>query len=125
MALKDCVAACQYDAIHVRDKDGFAVVKDHNCVSCGACVSKCPKKLIHRIPKSAKVYVACSNPAAAKVVTSYCKNGCIACGRCVKACKDGAISLKDNRLAVINYDDCTSCGDCAEVCPTKVIKVKE
>lgn len=124
MALKDCVAACGYNAINVASADGYARVNDHKCTSCGACVGKCPKKLIKRIPKSAKVYVACSNLAAGKKVRSYCPSGCIGCGICVKACKYGAMYLKEGRLARINYDKCTNCGDCVKVCPTKVIKLK-
>ncbi len=124
MALKDCVAACGYNAVGVSDKDGFARVNDHKCTSCGACVSRCPKKLIKRIPKSALVYVACSNREPGKKVRSYCPSGCIACGLCVKACKYDAMYLKEGKLARIKYENCTNCGDCVKVCPTKVIKLK-
>ena len=124
MALKDCVAVCAYNAVNVSDKDGFAKVDSHNCTSCGACVSKCPKKLIGRIPKSAKVYVACSNREAGRKVRGYCSTGCIGCGICVKTCKYGAMYLQDGRLARIDYDKCTNCGDCVKACPTKAIQRK-
>lgn len=39
-----CVAACQFDAIHV--VDGVAVVYRSKCVACGKCAEKCPAKII-------------------------------------------------------------------------------
>ncbi|MDO5562277.1 MAG: 4Fe-4S binding protein, partial [Synergistaceae bacterium] len=41
---------------------------------------------------------------------------CIACGSCVKTCPNGAISLKDDRLAT-DPALCTGCGVCCEACP--------
>ncbi|MDE7395798.1 MAG: 4Fe-4S binding protein, partial [Clostridiales bacterium] len=116
MGLGTCTESCKYDAIAV-DKDlGFAVVDAPKCTSCGACVAACPKKIIGRIPKDAKVYVACSNTHRGKEVSAICERGCIACGMCEKSCPSGAITLLNN-LAVIDYDKCIACGKCVEVCP--------
>ncbi len=80
----------------------------------------CPKKIIGRIPKDAKVYVACSNTHRGKEVSSVCERGCIGCGLCARNCPTGAIAL-DNNLAAIDYDKCIGCGKCKEVCPRKCI----
>lgn len=124
MGLADCVNVCRYNAVEVTDTEGYAKVCDKNCVSCGACVSACPKKLITRIPQSARFYVACNNHAAGKEVRSYCSAGCIGCGICARTCKYQAINLVD-KLAVIDYKKCVACGECVKVCPTKVIKDKQ
>ncbi len=120
MGLGTCSESCKFDAISV-DKDlGFAIVDSEKCTSCGACVAACPKKIIRRIPKDAKVYVACSNTHRGKEVSSVCERGCIACGLCQKNCPTGAIALSNN-LATIDYDKCIGCGKCKEVCPRKCI----
>lgn len=120
MGLGSCSESCKFDAISVNKDTGVAVVDSAICTSCGACVAVCPKKIIGRIPKDAKVYVACSNTKRGKEVTAFCEKGCIACGMCQKNCPTGAIAL-DNNLAVINYDKCIACGKCVEVCPRKCI----
>lgn len=121
MGMGSCVDACHYHSIEV-NTSGFAEVNNIKCINCGACIKTCPKNLIKRIPKSAKIMVACSNHNRGKDVSSICKAGCIGCGICVKTCKAGAIVM-DNNLAVIDYTKCTGCLDCVAKCPTKVIKV--
>ena len=46
-----CVAACQFDAIHV--VNGVAVVDKEKCVACGKCVEECPNHLIEMVPYDA------------------------------------------------------------------------
>lgn len=120
MGMGSCVDACNFSSIEV-NTNGFAEVNNGKCTNCGACINACPKKLIRRIPKSAKVMVACSNHNKGREVSSICKAGCIGCGLCVKTCKYGAIVM-DNNLAVIDYTKCTGCLECVAKCPTKVIK---
>lgn len=114
-----CVSACPFSAI--KTENGVALTQPQDCASCGACIRTCPKHIIELIPKSAKVYVACSSKCKGKDVVNACKVGCIGCGLCAKNCPNGAIEIVDN-LAVINYDKCTGCGLCAEKCPRKTIK---
>ena len=90
------------------------------CEACGLCVKTCPKKLIELIPKSSKVYVACSSHCKGKEVIGTCEKGCIACGICVKNCPSGAITMVDN-IPVIDYSKCTGCKVCAVKCPRKCI----
>lgn len=116
MGLCTCVHACGFDSIAICKDTGASKTDTDKCRSCGACVAACPKKIIGRIPKSARVYMACSNTTKGKEVTSVCKVGCIACGKCERICPKGAIKL-DNNLAAIDYDKCIGCMKCASECP--------
>ena len=49
-----CVAACQFDALHINDK-GVAEVDKEKCTNCGACREACPRKLIVEVPYKQKV----------------------------------------------------------------------
>lgn len=114
-----CVDACQHHAVTVKQK-GYSEVSLSKCISCGKCISVCPKKIIKRIPASATYYVACSNHQKGKEVRELCAKGCIACGLCVKQCEVGAITIVDN-LATIDYTKCINCGKCAAKCPQRCI----
>ncbi len=114
-----CVDACQHHAVTVKQK-GYSEVSLSKCISCGRCISVCPKKIIKRIPASATYYVACSNHQKGKEVRELCTKGCIACGICVKQCEVGAITIVDN-LATIDYTKCINCGKCAAKCPQRCI----
>ena len=54
-----CVAACQFDALHI--KEGVAFVDKEKCVACGKCIQECPNGLIELVPYDAKYAVSCSN----------------------------------------------------------------
>ncbi len=118
IGLGDCVNACPFDAITL--KDGKPVVCEEKCVGCGKCVSTCPKSVISLIPKNAKVFVNCNNKKKGAPVVKNCSVSCIACGMCERACESGAIKVVDN-LAQIDYSLCTACGKCKEACKRKVI----
>lgn len=49
-------------------------------------------------------------------------NWCEGCGKCVERCKQGALTIKDNK-AVVNHEKCLLCGYCSEVCPQFAIKI--
>lgn len=42
-----CEKNCEHDAVHV--ENNIAHIDYEKCVACGACVEKCPKKVIHKI----------------------------------------------------------------------------
>lgn len=114
----DCMNVCPEKAIEITDRLSF--VNPDKCISCGACITGCPKHLIERIPATAQVYVACSSHCKGKDVMNNCKNGCIGCGLCAKICPHGAITMQDN-LPVFDYSKCTGCMTCAHKCPRKII----
>lgn len=119
LGMGSCVDACHDHAVGVNSK-GYSEVSQKKCIKCGRCIAACPKKIIKRIPESAKYFVACSNHQKGKEVREICNKGCIACGLCAKQCEAGAITIVDN-LAVIDYSKCTNCGRCAEKCPQHCI----
>ena len=117
---KTCVGVCPTGALAVGD-GGYACVDKEKCISCGACIADCPKHIIGRIPKNAKVYIACSNHGKGKEVMELCAHGCIGCGICAKNCPAGAIAMKDG-LPEIDYTKCVGCRVCVQKCPRKCIK---
>ena len=50
----DCVAACQFDAIHMNPETGLPEVDEAKCTACGACVKACPKAIIEIRPQGKK-----------------------------------------------------------------------
>ena len=118
MGFGSCVAACQFDAIHV--VDGVAVVDKEKCVACGKCAEECPNHLIEMVPYDASYGVACSNQDMGPKVMAVCDTGCIGCGLCVRQCEPGAVTVENN-VAHIDQNKCTGCGKCAEKCPKKII----
>ena len=115
----NCVAACQFDAIHI--VNGVAVVDEEKCVGCLACAAACPRQLIVPVSPEPNVLIACASMAKGAATTRACTVGCIGCGKCKKTCQHDAISLEKN-LARIDYTKCVNCGDCAKVCPKGLIK---
>ena len=114
----ECVKACPFDAIHI--KDGIAVVDKENCKACGKCIKACPKDLIELIPYDAKYAVQCNSKDFGKTVMQACKVGCIGCKMCERVCEAGAVTVENN-IAHIDQTKCTGCGACAEKCPKKII----
>lgn len=55
---------------------------------------------------------------------SWKEDSCIHCGVCEKACREEAISFKDDKL-VIDTDKCNYCGRCAKSCPVDAWDVEE
>ncbi len=114
-----CSTACTEGGITVID--GVAVINSALCASCGACIIKCPKNIIELIPKTSKVYVACSTTCRGKDVMNACNVGCIGCGLCSKNCPENAITMVNN-LPIIDYSKCSGCLTCVSKCPRKCIK---
>ena len=113
-----CAKACVYGAISVGN--GVAAIDSEKCVGCGACVEKCPRKLIRLLPADRSVFtVGCSSRDRGADASKACGISCIGCGICAKVCTSQAISVISN-LAVIDPEKCTGCGTCAEKCPRHI-----
>ena len=110
----DCVAACQFDAIHINPKTGLPEVDEEKCVACGACVKACPRRIIElrkKGPKSRRVFVQCVNKDKGALARKNCLNACIGCGKCQKECQFEAITVENN-LAYIDWKKCRLCRKC-------------
>ena len=119
----DCVAACQFDAIHLNEETGLPEVDEEKCTSCGACVKACPRHIIELRKKGLKgrrVFVSCVNKDKGPVAMKACKAACIGCGKCEKECAFGAITVENN-VSYIDFNKCRLCRKCVAVCPTKAI----
>jgi len=120
----DCVAACQFDALHIIN--GLATVDYDKCTGCTACSKACPKGIINMVPFSQDqmVVVACNSKESGRDTRSMCKVGCIGCGLCSK--KSDMFKVVNN-LASIDYDHYRvdeGVSTAQEKCPTKVIRQK-
>ncbi len=118
LGLGDCVKACQFGAISV--KDGVASVDPDKCTGCGACKDACPKSVIFLSTMLNQPMVSCSNHEKGAVAMKECNTACIACGICERSCPEEAIKVVD-MVARIDYDKCTGCGICVAKCPKKII----
>lgn len=119
----DCVAACQFDAIHMDAQTGLPVVDDEKCTSCGMCVKACPRNIIelrNKGPKGRRMVVECVNKDKGAVARKACLNACIGCGKCQKVCTFDSITIENN-LAYIDYTKCRLCRKCEAECPTGAI----
>ena len=115
----NCIKCCPHGGIKL--ENGVAKTNKVLCESCGLCVKACPKNLVELIPKSAKVYVACSTKCRGRDVMNACSVGCIGCGLCAKNCPENAITMENN-LPVIDYKKCSGCLTCVSKCPRKSIR---
>lgn len=118
----DCVASCDFDAIHMNPETGLPVVND-KCTACGACVEACPRDIIElrkKGPKDRRIFVSCVNKEKGGPAKKNCDVACIGCSKCEKECKFDAITI-DSFLAYIDFQKCTLCRKCVDVCPTDAI----
>jgi RnfABCDGE-type electron transport complex B subunit len=119
----DCVAACQFDAIHMNPETGLPEVDEEKCTACGACSKACPRGIIEiRLKglKNRRVVVLCNNKDKGAQTRKACSVGCIACQKCVKVCKFEAITV-DANLAYIDAEKCKLCRKCEDECPQNAI----
>ena len=119
----DCVAACQFDAIHMNPETGLPEVDRTKCTACGACAKACPRNIIEiRQVDDQKqgMVVTCMNKDKGAVAAKVCAASCIGCGKCKQVCGAEAITI-DQNLSYIDPAKCISCRACEEACPKACI----
>jgi len=119
----DCVAVCNFDAIHIDQETGLPVVIDDKCTACGACVDACPRNIIElrkKNKKDRKIFVSCINEEKGAVAKKNCSVACIGCSKCFKVCPYEAITMENNK-AFIDSEKCKLCRKCVAECPTNAI----
>jgi electron transport complex protein RnfB len=112
-----CARVCPAGAIAF--KDSLAIVHPDLCISCGACVSACPRDIIKMVPISKTIHVLCSSKDKGPVVKKGCSVGCIGCRMCLKLA--GESFEMDGFLALRNYDLPVESEVIVEKCPGKCI----
>ncbi len=120
----DCVAACQFDALHMNPETGLPEVDAAKCTACGACQKVCPRgimevRTVSGANKDAFV-VTCMNMDKGAEAMKICASSCIACKKCQNACGSDAVHVGNN-VAYINPEACVLCGACFEACPRGAI----
>ncbi len=123
LGLGDCVASCQFDAMHMDNESRMPVISDTNCVACGACVKACPRSIIvmrKKAKKDRKLFVSCVNRDKGAVAKKACSVACIGCSKCVKVCEYDAVKV-ENFLSYIDYTKCVFCRKCVTECPNNAI----
>lgn len=120
----DCVAACQFDAIHMNSETGLPEVDATKCTACGACAKACPRNIIEIRTmvgdEKTGVVVLCMNKEKGAVAKKACASACIGCQKCVKVCPADAVHV-DSFLAYIDPEKCIMCRECEKECPQGVI----
>ncbi len=120
----DCVAACQFDAIHMNPKTGIPEVDATKCTACGACAKACPRGImeVRNVSGESKdaFVVTCMNMDKGADAMKICGSSCIACKKCQNACGSDAVHVGNN-VAYINPEACVLCGACFEACPRGAI----
>ena len=72
-------------------------------------------------------YVGLSTCRAAAVVSGggkECGWGCLGLGDCVSVCLQGAITLNEHGLPVVDQEKCTACNDCVTACPKMLFSIQ-
>jgi RnfABCDGE-type electron transport complex B subunit len=102
LGFADCVEACNYDALVM--KEGLPEVIYDNCVGCRACERECPRHLFTMVPFKAErmLVVACSNKDTGKEVKAVCEVGCTGCKSCER--QAGELFHMEDNVPVIDYD---------------------
>jgi Na+-translocating ferredoxin:NAD+ oxidoreductase RNF subunit RnfB len=52
-----------------------------------------------------------------------CIEGCLGLGSCVRSCRFGALSINENKVAVVDRQKCNGCGACLSSCPRNLLSL--
>lgn len=115
----DCMAVCDFGAIHM-DDHSLPIVDIDKCTACGDCVEVCPKDLFSLQPLSHQLWVSCKNLEKGDEILDECEVGCTACGRCAMDAPNDLITMVNN-LPVVNYSLDQQMQEPIQRCPTGAI----
>ncbi|MDL2060213.1 4Fe-4S dicluster domain-containing protein [Mesosutterella sp. AGMB02718] len=123
-----CTSACPLHAIGPASiTDGFVQMRTprmdfHHgwCNFCMKCTEACPTGALEPLAEPGPF----DHPKA--IGTAEITRNCIAlarggCTKCYEACNEGAITLNDDNVPVVDPELCTGCGLCVLVCPANVL----
>lgn len=84
-------------------------------VRCRGSLDKCGLRFHYDGPMD------CKSAALVAEGDKACRYACLGLGDCEKACPFGAITVNENRLAVVDEEKCQGCGVCVAACPRGVL----
>jgi electron transport complex protein RnfB len=124
LGLGDCLRACPFDAIVI--KNGMATIVVERCVGCAKCIAACPREVLELTPLDHRVMIFCSTQNKGKAAMDSCSVGCINCMACVRKCPAKAVSSRDGRIR-IDHRACMAFGSgcedaCLAACPRKILR---
>ncbi len=124
IGLGSCAKSCPYEAIKML-ASGLPQVNEAKCTGCGICINVCPKNILQLLPRSQRVYVACSSPSRGKEVKAVCQVGCTGCTLCAnpKFTPSAKVTITNN-LPVI-APDWEDFGTAVDKCPTRCLVVRD
>ena len=120
---------CPPRAIEVDRAGSKWSINRFDCVQCGYCVEKCPKKCLtilpgYQEPMPEKAVAVYEKPVQVKKFPQADTDVCVYCTLCAKKCPKEAILVdRAEKKWELNKDLCVSCGLCESSCPKKCISM--
>ena len=107
----------------------YALIIDHeSCWGCKTCEVAC-KQENHSEDGIKLIFISEDGPKIVdgKLDFVFKINVCRHCDDppCVEACPEEAITKREDRIVVMDYEKCTGCQSCIEVCPYDAIAFDE
>lgn len=101
-----------------------AVIRQTDCIGCGACLAHCRPAAVLRITSAGNWAEPAGTPVACRDC-AFCERSCPV--RNAQLIREMRESLGDGREAVFMIDPaaCTGCGVCVELCPVQAIDLPE
>jgi Na+-translocating ferredoxin:NAD+ oxidoreductase RNF subunit RnfB len=98
---------------------GKEVAEVQHDVAFVRCAGSCSRKYKYRGTQSCRASELYYNGK------EVCRFGCSGLGDCVEVCPTGAITIGNNRRAVVAFGRCNACGLCIKACPKKIISIQK
>ncbi|WP_429945860.1 ferredoxin-type protein NapF [Bibersteinia trehalosi] len=113
----DCVKACPYGLILLKDNQASIEIDFSACDLCGECAEVCPTQALEL---SIKADTAFRPTFDFSCVRQHRKS----CHFCETACPTTAISFNPNTQKMqVDNDKCNGCGECKIACPQNYVQL--